>query len=114
MSPTRSQFRCSFPWSSASSKSNSDVLICQLETNRHLPFKVKLGRFRPPDERLGRPANVVGHAGFGRNEFRSEPGKQSNQVVRYQNLPVALGARADADGWNLERFSDPARGFGSD
>ena len=65
INPTRSQFRCPLPWSSASSKSNSDVLISPGKRTGKGRLLSNLRGFRPADERLGRAADIVGDARFG-------------------------------------------------
>src|SRR6185369_11964206 len=96
INPTRSQFRCSFPWSSASSKSNSDVLISPGKRTGKGRLLSNVGRLRPSDERLGGAADVVGDTRFGPNEFRGEPREQSDEIMRDQDLPVAMRTGADA------------------
>ena len=46
------------------------------------------------------------HTRFRRHKFRGEPRKQSNQIVRDQNLSVAMLARADPDRRDADRISD--------
>ena len=66
-------------------------------------------RFRPPDENLHGFANLIRHARFRRNEFRGKPGEQSDQVVRHQDLPVAVGARPYPNRRDLQRGGDLPR-----
>src|ERR1041385_7696432 len=114
ISPTRSQFRCPFAWSSASSKSNSDVLISPGKRTGKGRLLSNVDRLRSADERLGGAADVVGDARLGPNEFRGEPREQSDEIVRDQDLAVAMRTGADADRGNCERFRNSARRFGSD
>ncbi len=61
---------------------------------------------RPVDENARGAPDFFGHVHFRRNELRREPGIQTNQVVRDENLPVAMLARADPDRWNPDRVGD--------
>src|SRR5437660_4566498 len=111
--PNQIQLRSGLPVSSAScsissmsSKSETLVVtlfIAQLNTvtGRSLSnFRALRHRrcsARSFNESVRRLPNLIGHPRFGRNEFRSEPREQANQIVRYQNLPIALFARTDPD-----------------
>src|SRR6266545_5792094 len=60
------------------------------------------------------PAYFLCHTRFGRHKFRGEPRKQSNQIVRDQNLSVAMLARADPDRRDTDRISDLLSDIGQD
>src|SRR5688572_252725 len=66
-------------------------------------------RFRPRDEDLGSLPDFVRHPGLGRNELRGEPREQTDQIVRDQDLAVAMRTRADPDRGNLESAGDLPR-----
>src|SRR6266403_2897831 len=68
-------------------------------------------RFRPREERLGGSANFIGDPRFRRNKLRREPREQPDQVVRDENLPIAMRTRTDADRRNPKGVCDLARCF---
>src|SRR5215831_16536450 len=59
-------------------------------------------------------AYFLRHTCSRRHKFGSEPRKQSNQIVRDQNLPVAMLARADPDRRNADGISDLLSDIGED
>src|SRR5437588_5633963 len=117
--PNQIQLRSGLPVKSAScsissmsSKSETLVVtlfIAQLNTVTGRSFSnFRLLRHRTCsarsfNKRAGRFPNLIGHPRFGRNEFRSEPREQADQIVRYQNLPIALFARTDPDSRDTNR-----------
>src|SRR5437588_3630196 len=67
--------------------------------------------FRAADEDLDRSPNLLRDAGLRRNKLRRKPREQTDQIVRDQNLAVAMVARANADRGNLQRARDLAGRF---
>ena len=61
------------------------------------------------DKRLRRFANLPGDVSLWLGEFRREPGKETDQIVSDENLPVATFTRANPDRRDLQRFGDLTR-----
>jgi len=59
---------------------------------------------RPRDKCSRGISDLLGHFRFRRDELRGEPRKESNQIVRHQNLPIASFPRTDPNGWNCDRL----------
>src|SRR5436190_10032280 len=79
---------------------------CHVERSRD-PCELNLPAALGPLNKCSRSAAYfLRHARFGRHKFRGEPRKQSDQIVRDQNLSVAMLARADADRRDADCISD--------
>src|SRR4029077_15004604 len=68
----------------------------------------------PLDKCTRGAAYFLRHTRFGRHKFRGEPRKQSNQIVRDQNLSVAMLARSDPDRRDANRIGDLLGDIGQD
>src|SRR6266481_9966779 len=64
------------------------VLSCRAQS-RHLSFHSSASS-RTLDKRARRVTDFLPHARLGRNKLRRKPGKQADQIVRDQNLSVAM------------------------
>src|SRR4029077_7436637 len=80
-------------------------LLCRVERSRDISDFVRSSTCSL-NKSTGSAAYFLGHARFGRHKFRGEPRKQSNQIVRDQNLSVTVLARADPDRRDADSISD--------
>src|SRR5205814_4271480 len=89
--------------SSASSKSvYSDVLISPGKRTGRARLLSNLSRLRPPDKSPGGATNFIRDSRFGRHKFRREPREQPDEIMRHQDLAIAMRTGADADRRDLE------------
>src|SRR6476469_10535361 len=87
--------------------------LCHIERTRDISDFIRSSTCSL-NKSTGGPTYFLGHTRFGRHKFRCEPWKQSNQIVRDQNLSVAMLARADPDRRDANRISDLLSDIGQD
>src|SRR4029077_15161907 len=98
---------------SKSATTQRSSFVCDVERSRDILDFIRSSTCSL-NESTGSAAYFLRHARFGRHKFRGEPRKQSNQIVRDQNLSVAVLARADPDRRDADCIGDLLSDIGQD